>query len=469
MCAMQTVPSESSVPRQARRTWSLSLVMMLAGLVAALPAHVSAASQDPVLEWIKITNDQIIAAGTTPLVSARQVTMVASAVFDAANGIDPRFESIHVKARGPRHGSPRAAAIQAAYGILVRLYSTPAQVAALTAQRDASIAALSAGPGAERAQAIAAGVAWGQSVAEDIWAWRATDGFNPNPAPAFLGSLGRPVAGVWRPSARTDAAPGTPGAPGAGPQFATMTPWVIRRASQFRPAAPYASPLTGQVDLTSAAYLADYQETKLMGAYAGPRTADQSELALFWAGNTTLFWNRIAIQASTARHLTFAENVHLFALLNLAIGDAAIICWDAKYRYVLWRPITAVREGNVDPDPTWRPWIESFPATSSSGVTPAHPEFPSGHSTLSGAAVAILADAFGDSTPFTVDSEVRPGTRAFPSFSAALAEIHDARVFAGIHWRTACRVGSAMGEAMAAYVSSHALRERDGNDRDERR
>ena len=438
-------------------------------IVWACLAWAAPVSADPVLEWIKITNDQIITAGTSPLVSARQVAMVASAVFDAVNGIEPRFQSIHVKARGPRHASQRAAAIQAAYGILIKLYSTPAQVAALTAQRNASIAAISSGPGAERAQAIDAGIAWGQAVADGIWDWRATDGFNPNPAPAFLGALGRPVAGVWRPSARTDAAPGTPGAPGAGPQFATMTPWVIRRPSQFRPAAPYASPLTGQVDLTSAAYQADYQETKLMGAYAGPRTADQSELALFWAGNTALFWNRIAIQASTARHLTFTENAHLFALLNLAMGDAAIICWDAKYRYVLWRPITAVREGSLDPDPTWRPWIESFPAASPSGVTPAHPEFPSGHSTLSGAAAAILGGALGDNTPFTIDSDVRPGTRAFPSFSAALAEIHDARVFAGIHWRTACRVGSAIGEALAEYVSSHALRERDGNDDEERR
>ena len=124
-----------STPLQRRRAWLLSPAMMLVVLLAALPARVSAAAQDPVLEWIKITNDQIIAAGTSPLVSVRQVAMVASAVFDAANGIEPRFESIHVKARGPRHASQRAAAIQAAYGILIKLYSTPAQVAALTARR----------------------------------------------------------------------------------------------------------------------------------------------------------------------------------------------------------------------------------------------------------------------------------------------------------------------------------------------
>jgi hypothetical protein len=240
-----------------------------------------------------------------------------------------------------------------------------------------------------------------------------------------------------------------------------MTPWVMLRPNQFRPPAPYASPVTGQVDLTNAQYLADYAETKLMGAYAGPRTADQSEFVLFWAGNTPLFWNRIASQVSTAQHLTLSENAHLFALLNLAMADAGIACWDAKYRFVLWRPITAIREGTLDPDPSWKPWLDFFPAG-----TPAHPEYMSGHSTLSGAAVFILASAFGDHTGFTIDSDTRPGTRSFPSFSAALAEIHDARVFGGIHWRTACRVGSAIGQAVAAYISSHTMGLRDGHDDD---
>jgi hypothetical protein len=243
-----------------------------------------------------------------------------------------------------------------------------------------------------------------------------------------------------------------------------MTPWVMLRPNQFRPAAPYASPVTGQVDLTNAQYIADYQETKLMGEYSGPRTADQSELALFWAGNTPLFWIRIASQISTAQHLSLSDNAHLFALLNLAMADAAIACWDAKYRFVLWRPITAIREGSLDPSPSWKPWLDFFPAG-----TPSHPEFPSGHSTVSGAAVFILASAFGDDTPFTIDSETRPGDiRPFSSFSDAFAEIHDARVFGGIHWRTACRIGSAIGQTVAAYVSSHTMHLRDGNDDEDR-
>ena len=147
--------------------------------------------------------------------------------------------------------------------------------------------------------AILAGTNFGQAAADSILAWRSTDGFDPNPTPAFLGSLGRLAAGVWRPTPKADASAGVSG---AGPQIATMTPWVLQRPGQFRPAAPYASPATGQIDLTNAQYLADYEETKTMGSYSGsPRSSDQSELSLFWAGNTTLFWIRTGRLAFRAR------------------------------------------------------------------------------------------------------------------------------------------------------------------------
>ena len=426
-------------------------LVVLAAFTTANPVSASATASDPVLEWMKITNDTIVAAGTSPLFTGRQVALVSASVFDAVNGIGSRrYDPIHVTAKASRHASRRAAAIQAAYAILVKLY--PAQTASLTTQRNASLAAITPVPPGESLQS---GVDWGQAVADAIWDWRSTDGFNPNPAPPFLGVLGRtslPIAaGVWRPTPKAD---GSDGNPGAGPQFATMTPWVMLRASQFRPDPPYPLLANGQFDFASAAYLADYEETKSKGVYSGSaRTADESELALFWAGNTPLYCIRIAMEVSAAQQLTLIDNAHLFALLNLAMADAAIACWDAKYRFVVWRPITAIREGSVDQDPSWKPWLDFYPAG-----TPAHPEFPSGHSTVSGAAVSILGSVFGDNTPFTIDSDVRPGTRSFPSFSAALAEIHDARVFGGIHWRTACRVGSAVGEAVAGYVLTHAIR-----------
>ena len=431
-----------------RRLLRTMSVLCLTAFLSMLPRATSAA-QDPVLEWMKITNDTIIASATSPLVTSRSVALVSSAVFDAVNGIQPRrFASIHVTEKAPPHTSPEAAAIQAAYAILLRLY--PARAALLTAQRDASIAAIIPGPG--KSNSIPVGMAWGQAVADRIWEWRANDGFNPNPMPTFLGA---PVAGVWRPTPRPGGAP----LPGAAPQFATMTPWVLRRPNQFRPPAPYASAVTGQPDLTSAQYIADYRETKLMGQYAGPRTADQSELALFWAGNTALFWIRMASAVAEARQFTLLENARLFAVLNLSMADAAIVCWDAKYRYVLWRPITAVTLGTFEPDPTWTPWLDFFPATG----TPAHPEFPSGHSTVSGAARWVVAQVFGDNPgmPINVTSDSRPGTRTFTTYSDVLEEIHDARVFGGIHWRTACKVGSALGEAVAQYVAAHSMQAHD--------
>ena len=434
-----------------------SSALLLAVLLAAVPRPVVAATPDPVLEWIGVMNDAVIAGGSSPLVSTRVVALVSASVFDAVNGIEPRYQPLHVKPEAPHHASQRAAAIQAAYAILLHLYSTPApgQSAALTARRDASIAALAS---TEKAQSISAGVAWGQTVADAIWAWRLTDGIAPAPPPflGVLGIVGTPGAvGAWRPTPQ-GLPNNLPGAPGAGPQFASMTPWVLLRPSQFRLPPPLA--------LNDPEYAAELNELKVMGIFSGSaRTPDQSELALFWAGNTALYWNRIAAQVSVERGLTLNENAHLFALLNVSMADAGIACWDGKYRYVFWRPITAIRAGltPTDADPSWVPWLDFFPTG-----TPAHPEYPSGHSTVSGSAAFILGSAFGENTHFTVTSDVRPGTRAFSSFPEAVAEIANARVFGGIHFRISCVRGNTLGRAVADYVSRHAMRAHGDEDDD---
>ena len=408
-------------------------------LTAGIPLR--AATTDAVLAWNAIMNDTVLAGGTSPIVTSRVVALVSASVFDAVNGIEPRFHPLHVRPNAAHSASQSAAAIQAAYAMLLKLY--PAQSAALGAKRDADLAALAT---TEKASAINNGVAWGQLVADSIFAWRQSDGFAP-PPPPFVGVLGiegaAAATGVWRP---TPLANGNPGASGAGPQFATMTPWVLRRASQFRLSPPLA--------LNSAEYAADVNETKTMGTFSGSlRTDDQSELALFWAGNGPLYWNRVANQISGERHLTLSENAHLFAVLNVAMADALIACWDGKYRYVYWRPITTIRAGvGTDADATWKPWLDFFP-----GGTPAHPEYPSGHSTVAGAAAFLLAATFGENTSFSATSELRTGTRSFSSFSDAVAEVNDARVFGGIHFRTTCVRANALGRAVAEYVSTHAL------------
>src|SRR5262249_1945397 len=253
-----------------------SLLPLVVAL-ALLPTRAAASVPDPVLQWIGITNTTVLAGGTNPLVTTRVVALVSGSMFDAVNGINPRFAPLLVKAQAPPSASQRAAAVQAAFVILVNLY--PAQSASLKAQRDASIVAIAAG---ENASSVTAGVRWGQRVAFAFWEWRLNDGLVPNPPP-FRGVeslVGTPAAlGAWRPTPALNAS-------GALPQFATMTPWVITRPGQFRLPPP---PV-----LSSPEYLADYNELRTMGIFSGSgRTDDESELALFWAGNTPLYWNRI--------------------------------------------------------------------------------------------------------------------------------------------------------------------------------
>src|SRR6267378_3264528 len=422
-----------------------AMLLLIAAFLATSSLPVSAATPDPVLEWIGVMNTTVLSAGTAPNVTSRVGALVSASVFDAVNGIEPRFRPLLVRPDAPHRASQSAAAIQAAYVMLLHLY--PTQSGSLTPRLNASLAALAL---TENAEAITAGVAWGQTVADAVWNARLTDGFAP-PPPPFIGAqgvAGTPAVGVWRPTPPANAF-------GATPQIATMTPWVLRRPSQFRLPPPLA--------LTSQEYAADLNEVKMMGTLSGSmRTQDQSELALFWALNTPLAWNRIAAQISAARGLTLNENAHLFALLNVTLSDALIGCWDSKYRYVFWRPITAIRAGltPADADPQWEPWLDSLTGT------PAHPEYPSAHSSMSGAAAFVLAAAFGENTAFSVTSEIRPGTRTFSSFSDATAEIVNARVFGGIHFRTSCLRANTLGRAVADYVSRHAMRAR-GDDRDD--
>jgi hypothetical protein len=153
------------------------------------------------------------------------------------------------------------------------------------------------------------------------------------------------------------------------------------------------------------------------------------------------------------RHTTLSENARLFALVNIAMADAAIACWDAKYHYVFWRPITAIALADTDgnpatmPEPGWTPLI----------VTPNFPEYPSGHATVSPAAAVILQAAFGDSGPFTLDSEVLPGVlHSFMSFAAAADEAFVARIYGGIHFRTSCRDGHELGVSVGNYILVNA-------------
>jgi hypothetical protein len=410
--------------------------MKTTSVLCLFAAAVSVASADEVTDWNKALLQALI---TPPAVAAplaqRSAAIVQAAVFDAVNGIERRYTPIHVVPAAPPGASQRAAAVQAAYASLVHLF--PSQTATFDQQRSISMINISSGSAAENSESIERGVEWGQAVADAIWAWRSTDGFSNVPAP-YLGGV---APGQWRPTPPAFA-------PGLAPQLAVMTPWAILFPSQFRPSGP--------ASLTSSQYAADFNETKSMGgATSSARTADETLYVKFWNSTSPAgFFDPVATSLAAERHLTLSEESRLLALLNMSLADAIIGCWDAKYAYSSWRPVTAIQLAGTDvnpdttADPNWAPLI----------VTPPFPEYPSAHSCVSGAATRILSNYFGENTAFSVSSDGMPGVvRYFSDFSAAIDEIKNARVFGGIHFRTACNDGQTLGGLIGDYILAHSL------------
>ena len=304
-------------------------------------------SADEVTDWNHVMLVATLTSPVTPApVATRVAAIVQAAVFDAVNGIDRHYDPVHVPPAGPPGASKRAAAVQAAYATLVNLF--PGQKMTFDLQRAASLAAIT-----ETNDAVQQGLAWGQKVADQIWAWRSQDGF-ANVPPPYLGGT---QPGEWRPTPPAMA-------PGLVPQLATVTPWVIQSPFQFRTAGPPA--------MTSDQYTADFNEVKSMGSSTNSgRTADQTLFAKFWqAGNPPDYWDPVVISLAAQHQFSMSRTARLLALVNLGMADAAIGCWDAKYTYSFWRPITAIQLGDTDgndattSDSSWTPLI----------VTPPFPE-----------------------------------------------------------------------------------------------
>jgi membrane-associated phospholipid phosphatase len=229
-----------------------------------------------------------------------------------------------------------------------------------------------------------------------------------------------------------------------------VTPFVLKSGSQFRPEAPPAR--------DSEQYARDYDEIKLIGAVNSPvRTPEQSQIAQFWLASPTAIWNPVLRQVVAARGLDLSDTARAFALFYLAASDASVACWDAKYAFNYWRPQAAIGAGERDGnqatigDPDWRPLV----------MTPPHPEYPSAHATNSAAMAAVLTAFFGDEPGFVIAaaSSTSPGfTREWLAFSEGVREVIDARVYSGIHFRTADLIGARLGQRVAQFVVTHALR-----------
>ena len=383
------------------------------------------ANADVVTDWNNAALDAIRTGNTPPPIASRALAILHTSIYDAVNGIDRRHEAYLVPSAVPASASREAAASAAAHGALVNLF--PASTSSFDALYTAIVATIPNGPHKT------AGVVWGEFVANQILAARANDGSSAVvPPPDGSGP------GVWIP---------TPPAflPYLLPQWGFVAPFGMNSSSQFRPPGP--------PSLDSQQYAEDYDEVKELGAAVGStRTEDQTEIALFWAdgaGTETPpgHWNSIAQIIGATQGTTLEENARLFALLNIAMADAAICSWDAKYTYHFWRPVTAI--AFAEPQLNWMSFI----------VTPPFPDYTSGHSTFSAAAATVLPLFFGtEDLPFTTGSDFLPGVfRSFSTCENAAEEAALSRIYGGIHFRTASEDGLQAGTSIGEWTFVHYL------------
>jgi len=381
---------------------------------------------DVVLTWNQIMLDAIQRDATAPPIASRGMAMVSLAMYDAINAIEGT-PGYYVSLPAQAGTNADAATASAAHRVLSYLY--PGQQALFDSQVAASLASIPDG------SAKANGITLGQNIANAIIAIRATDGWND-----FVDYVPGNQPGDWQLTAPMfDVA--------LLPQWADLTPFALTSPGQFRPAGPPA--------LDSAAYAAALNEVKALGSATGStRTADQTQIARFWADGSGTFtppghWNQIAEQIALQQGNSLSANARLFAELNVALADAGITAWNSKYQYEFWRPITAIQQADLDgntntiKDASW----------SSLLITPPFPEYISGHSTFSGAAAEILTSLFGANLAFTTSSLGLPNVqRTFTSFEQAAQEAGRSRIYGGIHFEFSNQDGLTAGKALADFV-----------------
>jgi hypothetical protein len=403
--------------------------MAVVGLLT--PARLPA---DEIIDWNNVLLGAIRTNSIAPNPETRAIAAMNAAMYDAVNSIARTHQPYHVDMVAAPGTSREAAAAQAAHRVLSGLL--PASQASYDAALAASLSNVPDGPGKT------AGIALGNTVGASILALRAGDG-----ASAMVPYTPGTGIGEWRPTPPANA-------PAAAPQWAGVTPWAMTSPSQFRDP-------NGPPALNSAEYTAAFNQVKELGsATSTTRTADQSNIAQFWAGPPGTsgppgHWNRIAQTVAQSQGNTLEENARMFALLGIAQADALISSWDNKYHYGHWRPVTAIREADSDGNPATAP----EPGWSSFITTPNHPSYSGAHGTLSGASGAVLADFFGtDSITFTSATEgFSLPDRTYTSFSQASAEAAASRLYGGIHWNYDNDDGLAGGRALGHYVYATRL------------
>jgi PAP2 superfamily len=383
--------------------------MLTAALLAAAALHARA---DSVIDWNVRANEVVVESriGTPP--AMRVMAIVQTAVHEAVKDAAP----------GAYVDAAVAAANRAA---LLKLL--PAQQATIERFYQGALAAI------PEISAKAAGIEAGERAAAAVLAARADDGAAA-PAPY------RPYAsaGAYVPTAAT-----------AVPQWGSRKPWLMASAAQFRPAPPPA--------LDSKTWTRDYDEVRLLGAKASTaRSAEQTEIAAFWEYSLPPIYHGVMRSVASMPRRSSVENARFFAAATQALDDALIAVFEAKYHYNFWRPVTALRNGDIDGNPAterdaaWTPFHDA----------PMHPEYPSAHATLAGALGAVLeAELANGRDPLlsTTNPSLKNATRRWKSIGAFVQEVSDARVYEGIHFRSSVEVGTAMGRQVGSLAAQRLL------------
>ena len=405
--------------RRFRRKPGRRSALVLAALTA-LGGAISPCHADAVTDW----DAKASAVAAPAALGERELAIVDLAMFDAVNSIFPRYRAYLVREDVVGTASAEAAAASAAATALGKLH--PESSADFKLALNDYVKGLSASP-----DDVGRGLRLGERVALRISSSRMADGatgvdlYRPRTQPGVYVSTAAMVE----------------------PNWPMLKPFVMSRSDQFRPGPPVA--------LGSPEWASDYNEVKAFGARNSTRrSAEQTETARFWLMTGARAYHPIARQIDAARHLTLVESAHWMATVAVALTDAYIAVYDAKYHYEFWRPITAIRNGDndgnpaTDIDPTWRP-LEA---------TPMHPEYPCAHC-IESATLTTLIELTGglpEHFEMTLTSSTAPGvTHRWSSLEALSDEVADARVWAGFHYRSSARAGTAMGREVGRYVAAH--------------
>lgn len=419
-------------------------LLVVAGIVVALTVAAAAATvavtpakshpqpgppPDAVLTWNTNAVNAVRASTPTKFQTDGMVYMayVQAAVYDAVTKIDGRFEPYHDFAFTPAPDASVQAAVAAAARTVLNTY-LPDQAANVDAEYNAYLATLTGG--------VADGVAVGEAAANDLISLRTGDGLKA-PTPAY-GQIGPIVPGKWQLQSSTQSA--------QTPWLATMRPFLLEGASQFRAPPPPA--------ITSDRYAGDVNETEAYGAVNSTvRTKDQTDIAYFWVGNNVNQFNVTMQNVVAQHHMDIDDAAHLFAMGMIVTADAGMGCYDSKFFYEFWRPITAIRnadkDGNPDTtaDPNWSPLLS----------TPTHPEYPSQHGCFTAAFTDALAAALGTKH---LDVTMPGGangssnlsvTQYFKTVNDIQKQEIDARVWIGFHFRNSVKQGEKLGNRVADW------------------